>query len=116
MTVARPLSILHVDPERGLGGGERQVLGLLGHLHTQGLHQTLAADASGRLAPLVARLGIAVAPLRIRNHLDVVAGRRLAGLLAWFRRRRTANRESRSVPPLGGTTPSFRRDQVSSRE
>jgi glycosyltransferase involved in cell wall biosynthesis len=82
MTVARPLSILHVDPERGLGGGERQVLGLLGHLHTQGLHQTLAADASGRLAPLVARLGIAIAPLRIRNHLDVVAGRRLAGLLA----------------------------------
>ena len=82
MTVARPLSILHVDPERDLGGGERQVLGLLGHLHTQGLHQTLAADPRGRLAPLVARLGIAVAPLHIRNHLDVVAGRRLAGLLA----------------------------------
>ena len=82
MSVARPLSILHVDPERGLAGGERQVLGLLDHLQARGLHQTLAADPSGRLAPLVAERGIAVAPLRIRNHLDVVAARRLAGLLA----------------------------------
>ena len=82
MSVARPLSILHVDPERGLGGGERQVLGLLDHLQARGLHQTLAADPSGRLAPLVAERGIAIAPLRIRNHLDVVAARRLAGLLA----------------------------------
>ena len=82
MSVARPLSILHVDPERGLAGGERQVLGLLDHLQALGLHQTLAADPSGRLAPLVAERGIAIAPLRIRNHLDVVAARRLAGLLA----------------------------------
>ena len=82
MSVARPLSILHVDPERGLAGGERQVLGLLDHLQARGLHQTLAADPSGRLAPLVAERGIAIAPLRIRNHLDVVAARRLAGLLA----------------------------------
>lgn len=77
-----PLTILHVDPERGLGGGERQVLGLLAHLHAAGHRQTLAADPRGRLAPRAADLGIRVVPLAIRNHLDVPAARRLAGLLA----------------------------------
>ena len=79
---AAALSVLHVDPERGLGGGERQVLGLLTHLARLGVRQTLAADPSGRLAPRAADLGVAIAPLRIRNHLDVLAGRRLASLLA----------------------------------
>jgi glycosyltransferase involved in cell wall biosynthesis len=76
------LSVLHVDPERGLGGGERQVLGLLTHLRRLDVRQTLAADPAGRLAPLAADLGVAVVPLRIRNHLDLLAGRRLASLLA----------------------------------
>lgn len=79
---APSLAVLHVDPERGFGGGERQVLGLLTHLRRLGVPQTLAADPSGRLAPRASDLGIAVVPLRIRNHLDVLAGRRLAGLLA----------------------------------
>jgi glycosyltransferase involved in cell wall biosynthesis len=82
MSLVRPLAILHVDPERGLGGGERQVLGLLAHLHTQGVPQTLAADPRGRLAPLAGELGITIAPLAIRNHLDLLAARRLTGLLA----------------------------------
>ncbi len=76
------LAILHVDPERGFGGGERQVLGLLAHLQAAGHRQTLAADPRGRIATLAADLGVAVVPLAIRNHLDVPAGRRLAGLLA----------------------------------
>jgi glycosyltransferase involved in cell wall biosynthesis len=76
------LAILHVDPERAMGGGEMQVLGLVRELAALGDRQTLAADPDGPLAGAVARLGVAVAPLRIRNHLDVVAGRRLAGLLA----------------------------------
>ncbi len=80
--MTRPLAILHVDPERGLGGGERQVLGLLAHLHAAGHRQTLAADPRGRLAPRAAELGIRVVPLAIRNHLDIPAARRLAGLLA----------------------------------
>lgn len=80
--MTRPLAILHVDPERGLGGGERQVLGLLAHLHAAGHRQTLAADPHGRLAPRAEELGIRVVPLAIRNHLDVPAARRLAGLLA----------------------------------
>ncbi len=78
----RALAVLHVDPERGLAGGERQVLGLLARLAALGVRQTLAADARGRLAPEAAALGVAVVPLRIRNHLDVLAARRLAGLLA----------------------------------
>jgi glycosyltransferase involved in cell wall biosynthesis len=76
------LNILHVDPERQLGGGETQVLGLMRHLVAMGERQTLAADARGPLAGAAASLGVAVAPMSIRNHLDVVAGRRLAGLMA----------------------------------
>ena len=79
---AGPLSVLHVDPERGLGGGERQVLGLLDRLHARGIQQRLVADPDGRLAALAVARGVPVTPLRIRNHLDLVAGRRLAGLLA----------------------------------
>jgi glycosyltransferase involved in cell wall biosynthesis len=82
MSDARRLTILHVDPERGLGGGERQVLGLLTHLAATGHQQRLAADPRGRIAPLATELGIPVAALAIRNHLDVLAARRLAGLLA----------------------------------
>jgi glycosyltransferase involved in cell wall biosynthesis len=82
MTGAGSLAILHVDPERGLGGGERQVLGLLTHLHAAGHRQRLAADPTGRLAVAAADRGIAVEALRVRNHVDVVAARRLRGLLA----------------------------------
>jgi glycosyltransferase involved in cell wall biosynthesis len=82
MSGDRPLAILHVDPERALGGGERQVLGLLTHVRAAGHRQHLAADPAGRLAPLAADLGIAVEPLPIRNHLDVIAARRLRALLA----------------------------------
>jgi glycosyltransferase involved in cell wall biosynthesis len=76
------LKILHVDPERGLGGGETQVLGLVRYLAARGLRQTVAADPRGVLADAVAALGVRIEPLRIRNHLDLAAGRRLAGLLA----------------------------------
>jgi glycosyltransferase involved in cell wall biosynthesis len=76
------LAILHVDPERDLAGGERQVLGLLAHLRGAGHDQALAAHPHGRLAPLAAGLGVAIDPLVVRNHVDVAAARRLAGLLA----------------------------------
>ncbi len=82
MSAPRSLAVLHVDPERGLGGGERQVLGLVEHLHHAGVRQTVAAHPDGRLAPIVAQLGVGVVPLAIRNHLDVLAAWRLSGLLA----------------------------------
>ena len=77
----RPLAILHVDPERGFGGGEVQVRGLVRHLAAAGQQQAIAADPAGALFA-EAELGVARWPLRIRNSADVVAGRRLAGLLA----------------------------------
>lgn len=76
------LNVLHVDPERGMGGGEAQVLGLMRCLGSAGERQTVAADPAGALAAAAAALGVAVAPLRIRNHADVIAGRTLARLLA----------------------------------
>ena len=76
------LAILHVDPERGMGGGEAQVLGLARLLAARGDRQAIAADPHGSLARAAAALGVPVVPLRIRNHADVVAGRRLARLLA----------------------------------
>ena len=70
-----------MDPERGWGGGEVQVLALLRELAARGHESTLAADADGRLAPAAAALGIPVRPLRIANHLDGPAGLRLRGLV-----------------------------------
>ena len=79
---AAPLAILHVDPERGLAGGEQQVLGLLAHLQAAGHRQRLAAAPESPLAARAAAMGVAVAPIRIRNHVDVVAAHRLGALLA----------------------------------
>ena len=74
------MRVLHVDPERGWGGGETQVLGLARALVTRGHAVTLAADPAGRLA--AAATGLAIVPLPIAHHADVRAGlrlRRLAG-------------------------------------
>lgn len=75
------MRILHVDPERGWGGGEVQVRTLLRELVARGHTVSLAAHPGGPLALEVAGTGVTVLPLRIRNHLDVAAGlalRRLA--------------------------------------
>jgi glycosyltransferase involved in cell wall biosynthesis len=74
--------VLHVDPERGWGGGEVQVAALLRALAARGHVSTLAADPDGRLARAAAALDVTVRPLRIRNHLDVRAGLALRHLVA----------------------------------
>ena len=79
---ARPLTVLHVDPERGFGGGEHQVLGLVRHLAAVGERPLVAAHPGGALAAAAHALAIPVVPLRIHNHADLLAGRRLARLLA----------------------------------
>jgi glycosyltransferase involved in cell wall biosynthesis len=76
------MRILHVDPERALGGGEVQVIALLRELAARGHVSTVAAHPSGRLAAAAAALGVPVRALRIANHLDVVAGLRLRRLVA----------------------------------
>jgi glycosyltransferase involved in cell wall biosynthesis len=73
--------VLHVDPERGWGGGEVQVTTLLRELATRGHESRLAADPSGKLAPAARALGVPVVPLRIRNHFDLGAGLALRRLV-----------------------------------
>jgi glycosyltransferase involved in cell wall biosynthesis len=74
------MRVLHVDPERGWGGGEVQVLLLVRALARRGHASTLAADPRGRLAPAARAAGVAVVPLAVRNHLDVPAALRLRRL------------------------------------
>jgi glycosyltransferase involved in cell wall biosynthesis len=69
--------ILHVDPERGWGGGEVQVLALARALRARGHDVRLAVDPAGRLAAAAGAAGLSTCALRVRNHLDVAAGLRL---------------------------------------
>ena len=66
----RALKILHVDPEREWGGGECQLLGLIGCLARQGHQSHLLGHPEGALVREARRIGIAVFPLRVRNDLD----------------------------------------------
>lgn len=76
------LRVLHVDPERGWGGGEVQVLGLLRELAVRGHEVRLAADPGGQLFRHASAAGVPVHPLPIRNHLDLRAALRLRRLTA----------------------------------
>ncbi len=76
------MKILHVDPETAFGGGERQVLGLLRHLAARGHENVLAAAPGSRLAELLPAGDARLAPLAIRNDLDLLAALRLRGLVA----------------------------------
>src|SRR6185295_11843241 len=78
------MRVLHVDPERGWGGGETQVTALLRELARHGVDSTVAADPDGALAPAARALGVPVVPLRVRNHLDVRAALALRRLAAGF--------------------------------
>ncbi len=51
------MKVLHVDPERGWGGGEVQVLTLLRELGARGHRSTLAAPSVGASAHCVPLAG-----------------------------------------------------------
>jgi len=74
VTASRPLRVLHVDPERGWGGGEVQLMGLVRELAERGHHSTVAAHPDGPLARACATAGVSVVPLPIANHFDLRAG------------------------------------------
>jgi glycosyltransferase involved in cell wall biosynthesis len=76
------MDILHVDPERGWGGGEVQVVSLLRELAARGHRSRVAADPRGRLAREAAAAGIPVEALPVANAIDVRAGVRLRRLVA----------------------------------
>jgi glycosyltransferase involved in cell wall biosynthesis len=69
----RLLKILHIDPERGWGGGERQVMGLLSYLSSRGHQNDLLCDPNGPLWMEAQRKRIATFPVTVRNDLDVRA-------------------------------------------
>jgi glycosyltransferase involved in cell wall biosynthesis len=71
------MRVLHVDPERGWGGGEVQVMLLLRALRDAGHESCLAARPGSRLAQLATDAGIPVRRLPVRNHLDAWAALRL---------------------------------------
>ena len=68
------LRVLHVDPERGFGGGETQVLALARHLADAGHEVLVAAHPDGALAQRIEGRGITVLPLLCRFGHDPVAG------------------------------------------
>ena len=71
------MRVLHVDPERAWGGGEVQVMALLGELARRGHASRLAAHPGGPLARAAAAAGVPVVPLPVANHLDLAAALRL---------------------------------------
>lgn len=67
----RPLKILHVDPERGWGGGERQVIGLIEYLARRGHANHLLCRPDGALARAAEKIGTKTHPLKLCNDFDL---------------------------------------------
>ena len=65
------LKILHINPEKNWGGGETQVLGLLGHLVARGHRNDLFAHPSGLLFARCRSLKVKTYPIAMRNDLDL---------------------------------------------
>lgn len=76
----RLLKILHIDPERGWGGGEAQVFGLLTYLAAKGHRNDLLTHPSGPLFARCQDLNVTTLPLRVRNDLDL----RYVPALSWL--------------------------------
>ncbi|MGH7896200.1 MAG: glycosyltransferase [Candidatus Binatia bacterium] len=74
------MRVLHVDPERGWGGGEVQVATLVGELTRRGHECIVVASPGSRLAAAARALGVRVEACAIRNHFDVRAVPRLRRL------------------------------------
>jgi L-malate glycosyltransferase len=72
--------ILHVDPERGWGGGEVQVATLVRELARRGHASIVATPADAPLAAAVTEAGARVVACAIRNHADIRAVPRLRGV------------------------------------
>jgi L-malate glycosyltransferase len=77
----RPLRIAGIDPERGFGGGETQVLALTSALLRAGHRAELMCDPAGKLWARAQLAAVTCHPLAIRNSIDIVAGLRLRALL-----------------------------------
>ncbi|UCE01995.1 MAG: glycosyltransferase [Candidatus Latescibacterota bacterium] len=78
------MRVLMLDSESSWRGGQNQLALLMRGLESQGVEVTLAAPADAAIAAKAAESGIATRPLAIRGGMDVLAARRLAGLLDTF--------------------------------
>jgi glycosyltransferase involved in cell wall biosynthesis len=74
----RRSTLFHVDGERGLRGGERQLLYLAAALRARGRRNVVYCRAAGELAAEAARLGFEVRSLPFLNEWDPVLAWRLA--------------------------------------
>ncbi len=77
------MRVLHVLAEKGLAGGENQLLAMLAHLQKSGVDSIVALNGDARLRPHVEGLGLETHEVKIRHNADFVAAARLRGL---FRR------------------------------
>lgn len=68
---SRLLKILHIDPERGWGGGEAQVFGLLTYLAAKGHQNDILTHPTGPLFARCQDLNVTTLPLTVRNDLDL---------------------------------------------
>src|SRR5690606_2343696 len=76
---SRPLTVMHIDTERGWRGGERQTLWLAQRLARAGHRSLLVARPGQPLAERAAAAGWAVIPSTPGSELDIAAAR-------WIRR------------------------------
>ncbi|HEY7715682.1 MAG TPA: glycosyltransferase family 4 protein [Candidatus Binatia bacterium] len=67
----RRLRILHIDPEKNWGGGEAQVLGLLGYLAARGHQNDLLGNPHGLLLTRCRTLDVRAQSMIMRNDADV---------------------------------------------
>lgn len=81
MVNSAPLTIAHVDAERGFSGGEVQVFLLLEGLAARGHRNRLLCPPDSAAAREAARRGIEVAAVPMRGDLDLPAVRRLAATM-----------------------------------
>jgi len=75
------LRILHVDPERGWGGGQAQLVDLCRYLAARGHDQVVACRPDGALRPRLPPVGVGLCDLRIRNDFDLRAAWHLGRIL-----------------------------------
>lgn len=89
--------VLHVDGERGYGGGQRQLRLLARELTGLGVEQALAVRPGSALEALAGELALPVIPLEQRSDLDLPAARRLVGVCRRFEPRIVHTHSARSL-------------------
>lgn len=72
------LRVLHVDGERGFGGGQRQLRLLMRELAGLGVEQHLAARPGGAMERIGVGMGLPLFPLAQRSDADLASAWRLA--------------------------------------